>query len=400
MRFCEKLSIWRIPNEGLIIQGIVHKVNTMKTYNKTYEKICSRNNLALAFKKAKKGKTKKIYVIEFERDLEANLSLLQKELLDQTYFPNPLKSFIIRDPKTRKIHASAFVDRIVHHAIINILEPIFERVFIYDSYASRKNKGTHKAIERFKGFMRKVSRNGKLIKNALNKNMIEGYVFKADIKHYFEEVNHDILIKIIGSKIDDKKTIDLIDKILKNFDSEVLGKGMPLGNLTSQFFANVYLNKLDYFIKYKLRVKYYIRYVDDFVILHKSKKRLEYLKRQIDEFLKKELELELHPQKSKVLALRNGITFLGYRIFYHYNLLNKKNINLIVKKLKSFRENKISKEDFHNCLKGWEGYSKWANAYKLKKRLLGDYADIPLDNSYYPLLPVLGRKEEREYGAD
>jgi retron-type reverse transcriptase len=342
----------------------------METYKNIFDKICSLENLAVAFKKARKNKSKKFYVLDFESNLEENLLMLQKELIGQVYLPKPLKSFIIRDPKTRKIHASSFVDRIVHHAIIRIVEPIFDKIFIYDSYASRKYKGTHKAIERFRKFMRKVSKNGKLIKNSLNDNMIEGYVLKADIKHYFEEVNHNILIKIIKHKIDDLKVLDLIEKILKNFDSKISGKGMPPGNLTSQFFANVYLNKLDSFVKHELKAKYYIRYVDDFVILHRSKKRLEYFKKRIKEFIERDLKLELHPDKSKILALRNGISFLGYRIFYYYTLLNKKNIRLIEKKVLTFKENKITTKDFKNCLSGWKGYAQWANSFNLEKKLI------------------------------
>lgn len=342
----------------------------MKTYNKLYEEICSFENLTLAWRKARKGKTKEEYVTRFEENIEENLLFLQKELIEQTYKPHSLRSFIIRDPKTRKIHSSIFKDRIVHHAIVNIIEPIFEKIFIYDSYASRKNKGTHKAIERFKVFMRKVSGNGRLAKNALNNNMIEGYVLKADIRHYFDEVNHDILIKIIKNKIDDENVIWLIRQILNNFNSGISGKGMPLGNLTSQFFANVYLNELDYFVKHQLKAGYYIRYVDDFVILHRSKKRLDYFKKRIEAFLKDELKIELHPDKTKTLALRDGIEFLGYRIFYHYNLLNKKNIKLITKKISAFRENQITKEDFDNSLKGWEGYAKWANSFNLRNKLL------------------------------
>jgi len=347
----------------------------MKTHKNLYKKLCSKENIFLAYEKARKGKRKKESVIEFEKNLKENLLALQKELIWQTYNPKPLKSFTIRDPKTRKIHASAFIDRIVHHAIINVLEPIFEKVFIYDSYASRKDKGTHKAVERFKGYIRKISKNGRVVKNALNNNMIEGYVLKADIKHYFEEVNHEILMNILKKKINDEKALLLIDKILKNFGSKVLGKGMPLGNLTSQFFANVYLNELDYFVKHELKSKYYIRYVDDFVILHRNKKRLNYFKKRIKEFLERKLKLKLHPEKSQILALRNGIAFLGYRIFYHYSLLNKKNIKLITKKVLVFKEGKAIEKDFNNSLNGWWACAKWANSYNLRKEILnGIYA--------------------------
>jgi len=176
----------------------------MKTYNKLYEKLCSSENLLLAFNKAKKGKSKKYYVINFKSNLIEEIKKLQEELKDKTYKPKELKKFIIRDPKTRTIHASIFRDRVVHHAIINIIEPIFEKIFIYDSFASRKNKGTHKAVIRFKSFVRKVSVNGSLIKNPYSNNSIKGYVLKADIKHYFDSIEHEVLINILRKKIKDK----------------------------------------------------------------------------------------------------------------------------------------------------------------------------------------------------
>ena len=156
--------------------------------------------------------------------------------------------------------------------------------------------------------------------------MIKGYTLKADIKHYFETVDHKILLDIIKSKIKDKKIIWLIKQILDNFNTKIKGKGMPLGNLTSQFFANVYLNELDYFIKHKLREKYYIRYVDDFVVLHKNKKILEIYKEKINNYLLKHLKLELHKDKSKIIPLKNGVDLLGYRVFGYYKLLRKRNL--------------------------------------------------------------------------
>ena len=170
--------------------------------------------------------------------------------------------------------------------------------------------------------MRKVSRNGK-IKGWFNNNQIRGYCLKADIKHYFQEVNHDILISILWRKIKDESTFWLIKQILNNSSNDFMGrttfrkKGMPLGNLTSQFFANIYLSELDYFIKHKLNAKYYIRYVDDFVILHDSKSQLEIWKNEIDNFLRDKLKLELHPQKSKIISLSRGIDFVGFRNFYY-----------------------------------------------------------------------------------
>ncbi|MBI4117038.1 hypothetical protein HY449_04820 [Candidatus Pacearchaeota archaeon] len=249
----------------------------MKTYKHLYGKLCSKENIYLAYKNARKRKSKKSSVIEFEINLNENFKELQNELINLTYKPRPLRRFIVRDPKTRTIHASAFRDRIVHHAIINIIQPIFERRFISDSYASIKKKGVHAAVKRFDYFKKCVSQNGLVVKmGGQNGNCVQGYCLKADIRHYFDTVSHEILILILMRKIKDGKVIWLIRKVLNNFDSPVKGTGMPLGNFTSQFFANVYLNELDYFVKHILKAKYYIRYVDDFIILHRSKKRLEY----------------------------------------------------------------------------------------------------------------------------
>ena len=241
-----------------------------------WQELCSYDNLLLAFKKARKHKTTKEYVIQFEKNLEHNLLLLRSELLLHCYKPKPLVDFIIRDPKTRKISKSDFRDRVVHHALCNIIEPVFEKIFIYDSYANRIGKGTLKAIERFDYFKRIVSRN----------NTIPCYVLKADIKKYFESVDNAILINIVKRILKDKRVLWLIKKILANSMNKNESKGMPLGNLTSQFFANVYLNELDFFIKHKLNAKYYIRYVDDFVILHQDKDVLLEYKHHISSFLK------------------------------------------------------------------------------------------------------------------
>jgi len=320
-----------------------------------------------AFKKARKGKTKKEYVIKFEKYLLENLLKLQEELKSLNYEPRPLKTFILRDPKVRKISKSDFRDRVVHHALCNIIEPIFDKVFIYDSCANRKSKGNLKAIERFHFFMRKVSRNGE-INGWFNDNQVKGYCLKADVKHYFQEIDHKILIKILREKIQDENVIWLIRQILANHF--IKGKGMPLGNLTSQFFANVYLNELDCFVKYKLRVKYYIRYVDDFLILHSSKSQIENWKMQINDFLRDELKLELHPEKSKIISLSRGIDFVGFRNFYYFKLLRKRNKRKILSKIEKYKYGEISHDKILESFQGWQAYAKWANTYKLRNRLL------------------------------
>jgi len=196
----------------------------MKSYNKLYEKIISFENLILAWQKARKGKTGKGYVIEFELELFCNLMALHYELKYESYKPKPLVSFILRDPKTRVISKSEFRDRIVHHAIVNILEPLFDKTFIYDSCANRIKKGNLFALQRFDYFKRKVSRNGLVAKNPFkDNNYVSGYCLKADIKHYFQEVDCDILIGIISKKIDDALVVELVRKILNNTASQLGG---------------------------------------------------------------------------------------------------------------------------------------------------------------------------------
>ena len=348
----------------------------METHNNLYSKIISIKNLFRAFLKARKGKTKKDYIIEFEAELQNNLLRLHEELKNQTYKPKLLKTFILRDPKTRIINKSAFRDRIVHHAVINIIEPIFDKSFVYDSCANRIGKGNLFALKRFEKFSRKVSRNGK-VNGWFNTNQIKGYCLKADIKHYFEEVNHEILLNILKRKITDEKVIWLINRILNNSPEIVRGgdaflhkKGMPLGNLTSQFFANVYLNELDYFVKHELKAKYYIRYVDDFVILHNSKEQLEIWKDKIDRFLREKLKLELHPQKSKIIPLSKGIDFVGFRNFWHCKLLRKRNIGNMLSKIRDYRRGEISKEKILESFSGWNAYAKWADSLHLRREFI------------------------------
>ena len=328
-----------------------------------YSKLCSHENLEAAFKKAKKRKSTKPYVLEFEKNLSENLMKLRNELAFHTYKPAPLKTFIICDPKTRKICKSAFRDRVVHHALIRLIEPIFDKTFIFDSYANRKGKGVHSALKRFDCFKRKVSKN----------NTRNCYVLKADIRHYFETVDQNVLINILSKQIKDKRVIWLIRRILENYSSKQTGKGMPLGNLTSQFFANVYLNELDQFVKHKLKAKYYLRYVDDFVVLHNSKELLENCKEQINNILKNELKIELHPDKSKIIPLLKGISLLGFRTFYYHKLLRKSNLKKFLRKLAELKEKLnlclITEDDLAESVQGWVGYAMHGNTYSLRKTL-------------------------------
>lgn len=345
----------------------------------TFIRICSSKNLRLAYEKARKRKTLKQYVIEFEKNLGQNLTRLKNELLLQTYRPRPLKTFIIRDPKTRKISKSDFRDRIVHHAICNIIEPLFDKTFIHDSYANRKGKGPLKAIERFDEFKRKVSKN----------NTRPCFTLKADVKHYFETVDHEILVSILEKRVPDKRALWLIKTILANHKTAEKGKGMPLGNLTSQFFANVYLNELDQYAKHELKARHYIRYVDDIAILDASKKRLETYKEKIGTFLTKELKIFLHPDKTRILRLDEGIDFLGFRIFYYHKLIRKKNIRKFRKKLANLKTaysgGQTEREKAIESLEGWLAYASHANTHKYRKRILQEFShDFPAKPNAQP----------------
>lgn len=357
-----------LNNNGSFLRITQLKSNLLLRYKNIYEQIYSFKNLYIAFLRASKGRKKKRDIIIFTKNLETNLLKLQNELIKETYKPKPLNTFIIRDPKTRKISKSNFRDRIIHHALYRVIAPYFEKQFIYDSYANQKEKGTQKALERFDYFKRKASKN----------NSKEIYILKADIKRYFETVDHKFLLEIISTNIKDKKTINLINKIVSNHNS--LGIGMPLGNLTSQFFANVYLNKLDQFVKHDLKVKYYIRYVDDFVIININKNRLNKIKNQIQEFLRENLNLELHPKKTKIILIHQGVQFLGLRIFIYHKLLTKKNIKKFKRKFNDYQINYIKKridyDKIYNSFEGWIAYSKNANTYKLRIKFTFEFENL------------------------
>jgi retron-type reverse transcriptase len=345
----------------------------LKTYKKLWDKLTSFENLEDAYLKARKRKTNNPKVVEFDEHWRLNLCILLRELRDKTYRPRPLKRFVLRDPKTRIICVSDFRDRVVHHALVNILQPIFEPRFIYDSYASRKGKGTMAALQRFDLFKRRVTKNGRLTENARNDNDVAGYVLKADIKQYFQTVDHKVLSGMMRRRVKDENVMWLVRTILENNTSQVHGKSMPLGNWTSQFFANVYLNELDQFVKHKLKAKYYIRYVDDFVILHNSIKTLCSYKENIGHFLKS-LKLELHPEKCRIIPLRRGVAFLGFRMFYHHKIPRERNIRKIKARLDElltdFKDNLIDVEDIHDTFMGWTGYARCGNTYKLRMSML------------------------------
>jgi RNA-directed DNA polymerase len=347
----------------------------MKTYRHLWATLCSKHNLRLAYEKARRHKTNNPAIQTFDEHATYHLALLRHELRHKTYRPQPLQKFVLRDPKTRVICKSDFRDRVVHHALVNILQPIFEPRFIHDSYASRQGKGTLPAVQRFEHFLRTTTHNGRTLTHARNNNEVIGYALKCDIRHYFDTVDHDILITIIARRVKDPDVRWLIRNILGHYDNGIPGKGMPLGNWTSQFFANIYLNELDQYVKHKLHAKRYIRYVDDFVILDHSKSTLQQHQDSIAAFLRT-LTLELHPNKSRITPLSEGTSFLGYRIFYHYKLPRRRNVRSIRRRLwdllATYEDGLVEHERITDTLQGWNAYASHAQTYHMRQRLQND----------------------------
>jgi retron-type reverse transcriptase len=325
----------------------------MKRFKNLYPQVYDLENLRQAFRKAKRNKAKKFYVIEFEKNLEANLMEIQKELKDESWQPLTYKVFTTFDPKQRLIHAPRFRDRIVQHALMAILEPLYTPILIYDSYASLKHKGTHLAVDRLTGFLRR------------HENPL--YCLKCDVRKFFDTIDHEILIQILRKKIGDERVITLIKKILVCGD---ITKGVTLGNFTSQWFANIYLNELDYFAKHILKAKEYVRYMDDFVILSESKDQLHDMKKQVDAFLQT-LKLQLHPRKQEIFPVAQGIDFLGYVIWHDHRKLRRRNVWRFIHRLQGFERlsSQATTDHIKSSIMSWKGYAQHADSYGLNRKL-------------------------------
>ena len=323
-----------------------------------FNKLISWENLLLAFKKANKGRRWRAEILGFTRHIVYNLVLIREALLKRTYVHSDYFIFIINDSKKRIIRAAPFRDRIVHHALCNILEPIFEKSFIFDSYACRKGKGSHKAIKRLQCFLRVLDRfNDKKI-----------FCLKCDITKFFDNIDHNVLKQIIRTKISSPGVLWLTDLIIDSYGENT---GNPIGNLTSQLFANIYLNELDHFIKDRLQVKYYIRYMDDFIILDTDKHRLFELRNLIKDFLQSKLKLQLHPKKSEYFPINKGVDFLGYIVFPNYILLRKSTVQRFLKKckkqLKKCLTSKEQQELLNIKFQSWYSYYHYAQCWRLIK---------------------------------
>ena len=230
-----------------------------------------------------------------------NILNLYEDLANHTYSHGPYQAFRINDPKPRQIHKSSVRDRLLHHAVYRILYPFFDRKFIFDSYSCRLGKGTHRAVNRFRSFAYKVSLN----------HIRTCWVLKCDVRKFFEHINHNILLSILRCRISDRRTMWLLENIVRSFSSAP-GRGLPLGNLTSQLFVNIYMNEFDKATKHYFKMKYYIRYADDFVVLSHDKAVLEELLPKFCDFLKERLALELHPDKISTQSHQALISWAGF----------------------------------------------------------------------------------------
>ncbi len=278
-----------------------------------FEEIVSMENLLEAWGEFLAGKRNKSDVQTFRENLLENIRLLHDDLVAYRYQHGAYYHFTITDPKPRDIHKASVRDRLLHHAIHRKLYPFFDRVFVADSFSCREERGTHKAMERFRYFARSVSRNGTRT----------CWVLKLDVRKFFASIDHSVLLSILYNRIPDLSTMWMLERIVSSFTGVGTGRGLPLGNLTSQLFANVYMNELDQFVKHRLRAKHYIRYADDFVLLHEDRGALIRQLHQIEEFLWNALQLRLHPKKIELRTYTSGVDFLGWIHFSDHRVLRK-----------------------------------------------------------------------------
>jgi RNA-directed DNA polymerase len=325
----------------------------MKRYGNLFNQIVTIENLELAYKKAKLGKSKKTSVIRFALNPEERLAVIRESLINKTFSTSSYTVKQIYEPKERTIYVLPFApDRIVQHAVMNILEPIWDKLFIFDSYACRIGKGIHKGSTRTMEFVRKYK-----------------YCLKCDISKFYPSIKHDILFKVIQKKIKCKDTLDLLHNIIYSVG------GVPIGNYTSQWFGNLYLNELDSYLKQDNHIKGYIRYCDDFVSFHNDKSYLKELSLKIQDFVWDKLRLVL--SKCDLFPVNRGVDFLGYRHFPFHILMRKATVKRVKKRLtelpKLFKTGKINLESYISSIASTNGWLMWANSFNLRNKLnIGD----------------------------
>jgi len=327
----------------------------MRQFIHSYHSIITIEKLLQAWQEFLRDKKDRKDVILFQAKLMDNIFDLFNDLKNKTYIHGDYIAFNISDPKPRQIHKATVRDRLLHHLIYQELYTYFDNKFIYDSYSCRLNKGTHKAINKFRDFSRKVSKN----------NTQTCWVLKCDIRKFFANIDHVILKQILAKHIQDKNILWLLSQVIDSFNSiyamAEMRKGLPLGNLTSQLLVNIYMNEFDQYMKRELKVKYYIRYADDFVILSENKNYLENLLSQIDVFLSESLKLSLHPDKVFIKTISSGVDFLGWVNFPKHRVLRTSTKRRMLKNLKA-----NPKEESRQS---YLGMLKHGDTFKLKSKI-------------------------------
>lgn len=346
----------------------------MKTYKHLFEQVCDFENLYLAYRKARKGKRYRPQTAMFERVQDDELLSLQEELQSKTYKPGAYHSFFIHDPKKRLISAAPFRDRVVHHALCRVMEPIWEARFIHDSYANRVEKGTHRALDRAQELSRKYK-----------------YVLQCDVRQFFPSIDHAILMNEFTRLIKDKDLLWLCEAILKSgegvladeyemkyFDGDDLfainrPRGLPIGNLTSQFWANVYMNEFDHFVKRELECPAYIRYVDDFLLFSDDKRQLASWRAVIIEMVAK-LRLSLHEESAQIYPVSTGIPFLGFRVYPDHRLLKTRKAIHFRRKLgsllKEYSNGLLLFPKLNQSIQGWVNHVRFGDTWGLRRSVL------------------------------
>lgn len=339
-----------------------------KTYNNLFPQIYDFETLLAAYRRARRGKRDRHEVRRFEQDLEGNLIQLQNELIWGEYETGRYRCFMVEEPKRREVAALPFRDRVVQHALVSVTEPLWERRFIADSYACRPGRGTHRGADRAQAMLRQVKRqHGKV------------YALKADIAKYFASIDHGVLKQLLRRRIACRRTLALADSIIDSTDAgHRPGVGLPIGNLTSQLWANVYLHELDEFVKHGLRERHYVRYMDDFVVIHHDKAHLHQVRAQIEAFLADALRLRTN-SKTQVFPVGaiggRALDFLGYRIWPTHRKLRKSSISRITRTLRRFQRwyaaGRIALSRVRASVMSWLAHAAQANARGLVRYVLG-----------------------------
>ena len=347
--------------------GIIH----MRIYRNLFNKLIEPENLFRAWEEFRRDKKKKEDVVLFEKSLESEIFKLHRELANGTYKHSGYSGFYISDPKKRHIHKAIVRDRVLHHAIMGTLYPLYDKIFIHNSFSCRVNKGTHKGVEALRSMLWKASKN----------NTRTAFILKCDIQKFFDSINHDILLSILNKLIKDEQLMNLLTEVIESYSgnrSTLFERcGLPIGNLTSQLFANVYMDKFDQYVKHVLKVKHYARYTDDFVVVSESRECLLSLLPKLVEFLGKELNLKIHPKKVEIRRYTEGVDFLGYVVFPHYTKVRKRTIRRISRRIREktvlYRSDKLEKEKLEATLMSYLGVLSHADTHRFSEQIRNDY---------------------------